>query len=125
MSTPSASTASTRPASASASRCTSSAASSQASRASAGTPIRSCATDTAMRSDDRGPVLILAPNGRDAPVAAAILGEIAVPSRICPDLDDVVVSLDAAGGAILAEEALLRANRRELGLWIERQPPWS
>jgi two-component sensor histidine kinase len=78
-----------------------------------------------MRSDDRGPVLILAPNGRDAPVAAAILGEIAVPSRICPDLDDVVANLDAAGGAILAEEALLRANRRELGEWIERQPPWS
>ena len=78
-----------------------------------------------MRSDDRGPVLILAPRGRDAQVAAAILGEVGIPSTVCVELDELVAALDQAGGAIVAEEALLRADRHGLAAWIERQPPWS
>jgi two-component sensor histidine kinase len=78
-----------------------------------------------MRSDDRGPVLILAPVGRDGEVAAAILAEVAIGSRVCGDLEQLVAGLDQAGGAIVAEEALLRGDRRVLAEWIERQPPWS
>src|SRR4051812_48590261 len=72
-----------------------------------------------------GPVLILAPIGRDAEVARAILANAGIAAEICPDLAGLVQRLDASAGAILAEEALLRGDRRALAEWIERQPPWS
>jgi two-component sensor histidine kinase len=78
-----------------------------------------------MRSDDRGPVLILAPGGRDGPVAGAILAGDGIPSTVCTDIEQLVAGLDEAGGAIVAEEALLRGDRHALAGWIERQPPWS
>jgi two-component sensor histidine kinase len=71
------------------------------------------------------PFLILAPVGRDGAVARSILAQAGIAAEICPDLDAVVASLDRAAGAILAEEALLRADRHGLADWIERQPPWS
>ncbi len=71
------------------------------------------------------PVLILAPSGRDAAVAATILGEAGVSSTICPDLDALVSGLDRAGGVIVTEEALLHSDRRALADWIGHQPPWS
>jgi two-component sensor histidine kinase len=73
----------------------------------------------------RGSVLILAPVGRDADVAAAILREVGIGSTQCADLDRVVVSLDDADCAILTEEALLSSNRKALAGWIAQQPPWS
>jgi two-component sensor histidine kinase len=78
-----------------------------------------------MRSDDRGPVLILAPGGRDGPVAGAILAGDGIASTVCTDIEQLVAGLDEAGGAIVAEEALLRGDRHALAAWIERQPPWS
>src|SRR5215204_3015886 len=71
------------------------------------------------------PVLILAAAGRDAAVAAAILGEVGVSSTVCPDLDALVSDLDRAGGAIVTEEALLHSDRRALATWVRQQPPWS
>jgi two-component sensor histidine kinase len=71
------------------------------------------------------PVLILAPSGRDAAVAAAILGEVGVSATVCPDLDALVSDLDRAGGAIVTEEALLHSDRRALATWVRQQPPWS
>ncbi|MFL5531938.1 MAG: sensor histidine kinase [Gemmatimonadales bacterium] len=69
--------------------------------------------------------MILAPSGRDAAVAAAILGEVGVSSTVCPDLDALVSDLDRAGGAIVTEEALLHSDRRALATWVRQQPPWS
>jgi two-component sensor histidine kinase len=71
------------------------------------------------------PVLILAPSGRDAAVAAAILGEVGVSSTVCPDLDTLVSGLDCAGGAIVTEEALRHSDRKALAGWIRQQLPWS
>src|SRR3712207_745807 len=71
------------------------------------------------------PVLILAPSGRDAAVAATILGEVGVSSTVCRDLDALVSGLDGAGGAIVTEEALLHSDRKRLAVWISQQPPWS
>src|SRR4051794_17664726 len=71
------------------------------------------------------PVLILAPSGRDAAVAAAILGEGGVSSTVCPDLDALVSDLGPGGGAIGTEEALLHPDRRALATWVCQQPPWS
>jgi two-component sensor histidine kinase len=73
----------------------------------------------------RGSVLILAPVGRDADVAAAILSEVGIGSIECADLDSLVSGLEGADCAVLTEEALLNANRQTLADWIAEQPPWS
>jgi len=70
-------------------------------------------------------VLILAPAGRDGAVAAAILNEVAIGSRICATIEELVAGLDDAACAVVSEEGLLNANRRALAEWIGRQPPWS
>src|SRR5215207_6023468 len=76
-------------------------------------------------NEQPAPVLILAPSGRDAAVAAAILDEVGVSATECPDLDALVSGLDQAGGAVVTEEALLHADRNRLAGWIRQQPPWS
>lgn len=70
-------------------------------------------------------VLILAPEGRDAKVASAILGEVGITSAITTTLADLVAELDGAACAIVTEEALLRWDRHDIALWVDRQPPWS
>jgi two-component sensor histidine kinase len=70
-------------------------------------------------------VLILAPAGRDGTVAAVILSEVGIPSRICGGVEELVTLLDDAACAVVSEEGLLNANRRPLGEWIAQQPPWS
>src|SRR5919205_1324668 len=75
--------------------------------------------------EQTAPVLILAPSGRDAAVAATILGEVGLVSTVCPDLDALVSGLDRAGGAVVTEEALLHSDRRALADWIRQHPPWS
>jgi DNA-binding NtrC family response regulator len=76
-------------------------------------------------NEQPAPVLILAPSGRDAAVAAAILGEVGLVPTVCLDLDALVSGLDGAGGAIVTEEALLHSDRKRLAGWIRQQPPWS
>jgi len=75
--------------------------------------------------EQTAPVLILAPSGRDAAVAATILGEVGLVSTVCPDLDVLVSGLDRATGAVVTEQALLHSDRRALADWIRQQPPWS
>ena len=71
-------------------------------------------------------VLILAPKGRDAQVAAAILGEAGMPVTICTDVGAVERELETgAGAALIAEEALQSAGYPDLVRWVEAQPPWS
>ena len=70
-------------------------------------------------------VLILAPHGRDGAVASGILEEVGIVATTCPNLEALVAMFDVSACAVITEEALLSANRRELAEWIERQPPWS
>ena len=71
-------------------------------------------------------VLVVAPLGRDAAVAATILREAGIASRACDDVACMVRCLsEAAGVALIAEEALEDASYPDLARWIERQPPWS
>lgn len=71
-------------------------------------------------------VLVLAPAGRDAPIAAAILKEAELEASICNDLVSLCHCLDeGAGAALIVEEALQGADYPQLVHWIERQPPWS
>ena len=70
--------------------------------------------------------LILAPQGRDAQIAAALLSEIGQPSRICADLAGFVAALDeTAAFGILTEETLRHADLAGLAAAVARQPSWS
>lgn len=70
--------------------------------------------------------LILAPVGRDAAIAAAMLRESRIPALICPDLECLVRELgDAVGFVLVTEEALIGADLRGVDSWIKEQPEWS
>ena len=70
--------------------------------------------------------LILAPNGRDAPVAAAMLEEKGIRSEVCGDLAALVACLErGAGFALVTEESLRGADIRALSRFINAQPEWS
>ena len=70
--------------------------------------------------------LILAPMGRDARVASAMLTEAGIRSVICASLVDLVQGLrDGAGFAVVTEEALRTADLHPLAQWIGAQPEWS
>ena len=70
--------------------------------------------------------LILAPQGRDAQVAAGILREGAMTARICHGLNDLMREItQGAGVAVLTDDAIRNADLRLLAEWIKSQPPWS
>jgi PAS domain S-box-containing protein len=72
------------------------------------------------------PVLILAPTGRDASLAAEALAQAGVANEICGDLPQLCARIgEDAAAVLLAEEALSAA---ELPQFLERlraQPAWS
>ncbi|HET6971215.1 MAG TPA: HWE histidine kinase domain-containing protein, partial [Phenylobacterium sp.] len=81
-------------------------------------------TLTAAHGSERA--LILAPFGRDAAVAAAILAEAGLDAAICADLPQLVRECQDGGGlALIVEEVLQEENFRPLVLWIDSQPAWS
>ncbi|MDY6923402.1 MAG: response regulator [Pseudomonadota bacterium] len=70
--------------------------------------------------------LVLAPTGRDAAVAAAILKEAGAPVEVCDTLDALSERLaEGAGLGVVVEEALLDCDLGGLAAWIEAQPSWS
>jgi len=70
--------------------------------------------------------VILAPQGRDGEVAAALLRELDVVAEICPSLPVLVREIArGAGLAVVTEEAFQSADLNELAAWIETQPSWS
>lgn len=70
--------------------------------------------------------LVLAPTGRDAAIAAAILAEAGSPTLVCADLDALMEAMEqGAGLALIVEEALRDRDLGPLSRWIEDQPSWS
>jgi signal transduction histidine kinase/ActR/RegA family two-component response regulator len=70
--------------------------------------------------------VVLAPQGRDATVACAMLGEAGLHCQTAPNLIAFVALLEAgAGFALVTEEALASADLQPLVHWIEGQPEWS
>jgi signal transduction histidine kinase len=70
--------------------------------------------------------LILAPWGRDAPIAASVLAEAGLPVTICEDPVSLLERLkEGAAVALVAEEALHDADLTGLAGWIGAQPAWS
>lgn len=70
--------------------------------------------------------LIFAPQGRDAPVADALLEGGGIPSIICPDLAEFERHLDGnASFAVVSDEALRFADLRGIRERLLAQPAWS
>jgi two-component sensor histidine kinase len=70
--------------------------------------------------------LILAPYGRDAAVAAAILREAGMASHICADIAEVCAEFgEGAGLTLIVEEILQEDDYSGLVRCIETQPAWS
>jgi two-component sensor histidine kinase len=79
---------------------------------------------TADDSSER--VLILAPYGRDAEIASALLTEARKRTHVCADIGDLCGELKkGAGFAVIAVEALAESDVSGLSNWIAAQPPWS
>ena len=79
-----------------------------------------------MKRDVSKRALILAPQGRDAAVARAMLGEAGLPGDVVGGILEIVEQLQVgAGFAVVTEEALTGTDLRPLSDWLERQPEWS
>jgi len=73
-----------------------------------------------------GSVLVLAPAGRDARLAASVLSEQGIATRICSSVQEFVAALNEEPAvALLTEHALTAELRRQLHAWLETQPLWS
>jgi PAS domain S-box-containing protein len=71
-------------------------------------------------------VLILAPRGRDAVIAAELLARNSIGSVVCSDAVDLVMRLtEGAGAVMLTEEALATKDAHALALWVADQETWS
>jgi PAS domain S-box-containing protein len=70
--------------------------------------------------------LVHTPLGRDAQIAASLLQEAGINTRVAPDFANLVASLDDdVGFVIITEEALRSADLRGISAWLEHQPSWS
>ena len=71
-------------------------------------------------------ILILAPRGRDAAVAAKLLQESGQATLICDGLAQLRGELErGAAFAVVTEEAFANGDLSDLAGWIRAQPPWS
>jgi PAS domain S-box-containing protein len=70
--------------------------------------------------------VILAPTGRDAVVAEALIKEAGFYANICVDLAGLVHEIESgAGMAVIADEAIKNVDLRRLVNWLNEQPSWS
>ncbi|MET0875796.1 MAG: ATP-binding protein [Tardiphaga sp.] len=70
--------------------------------------------------------VILAPKGRDAAVAEALIREAGFYAQACPDFATLLHEIQGgAGCAVIADEAIKTVDLRGLGNWLHDQPSWS
>jgi signal transduction histidine kinase/ActR/RegA family two-component response regulator len=78
------------------------------------------------RPHDSERILVLAPLGRDAEIAATVLRGAGLTALVCRDVPGVLEELRAGAAVLLiAQEALGNGARDGIGEWIAHQPPWS
>jgi hypothetical protein len=71
-------------------------------------------------------ILILAPVGRDGPLAEQALRAGGFSARACSDIHELCAALgNDVGAAVLTEEALSPGAAARLGEALARQPAWS
>ncbi|HEV3410046.1 MAG TPA: ATP-binding protein, partial [Chthoniobacterales bacterium] len=81
-----------------------------------------------MRSarDEGGTVLIAAPVGKDAILAARVLEQAGVPARICASVAEAAREMsESTAGILLEEEALVASDLPVLLEALQKQPRWS
>jgi signal transduction histidine kinase len=71
------------------------------------------------------PVLILAPTGRDAALAADCLRAAGIQTRVCHGVEEFCAALDRAAAGLIADEALPPQALDRLIQALQRQPVWS
>jgi DNA-binding NtrC family response regulator len=70
--------------------------------------------------------VILAPTGRDASIAAALIREAGFHANVCGDLAALLHEIEGGAGlAVIADEAIKTADLRGLVHWLQDQPSWS
>jgi PAS domain S-box-containing protein len=70
--------------------------------------------------------VILAPTGRDAAVAAALIQEAGFYANVAADLAALMHEIEAGAGlAVIADEAIKTADLRGMVKWLNDQPSWS
>lgn len=70
--------------------------------------------------------VVLAPTGRDAAVAAALIREAGFYANECRDLAALMHEIQSGAGlAVIADEAIKTADLRSLVRWLHDQPSWS
>jgi PAS domain S-box-containing protein len=71
-------------------------------------------------------ILILAPSGRDARLAAQTLARSGLSGQVCTHLDQLRQEITAGAGAVLiAGEALPQGKNADPEVWIGPEPSWS
>jgi signal transduction histidine kinase/CheY-like chemotaxis protein len=71
-------------------------------------------------------ILIYAPTGQDAPLAAKVMAMAAIDSHVCRTLAELAAQLELGVGAVLTvEEALGPGGYKLLQECVARQPDWS
>jgi signal transduction histidine kinase/ActR/RegA family two-component response regulator len=81
---------------------------------------------TEATSDRQELVLVLAPSGRDGPLAAATLQRAGLASVVCEGIDELCVEIGrGAALAVLADEAVAGRALELLRETLRRQPLWS
>jgi signal transduction histidine kinase/ActR/RegA family two-component response regulator len=70
--------------------------------------------------------IVLAPQGRDAAVACAMMSEAGLRCETARGMPELLAMLaGGAGFAVVAEEALADSDLQPLARWIDAQPEWS
>ena len=71
-------------------------------------------------------LLILAPRGRDADVAASLFDKNGIKVLVCRDIVELLDAIETSAGAVMiTEEALAGSDTGRLADWIANQPAWS
>ena len=71
-------------------------------------------------------ILVLAPVGRDGPLARRALEEAGMDGYLCTGMSELCAELElGAGAALLTEEGLDDKSVMQLTQALQRQPPWS
>jgi signal transduction histidine kinase/DNA-binding NarL/FixJ family response regulator len=71
-------------------------------------------------------VLILAPCGKDAALARAVVSDANIHASVCPHVPELLQEIEAGAGAVLlAEEALAEEAMAQMVDALSRQPSWS
>jgi signal transduction histidine kinase len=79
-----------------------------------------------VNAPDEHRILILAPLGRDGPLAERVIREAGIDAQVCSSIEHLCEEIEkGAAAALLTEEVLGVPQAREFLALLERQPPWS